>query len=70
MDKRTVKKDGTNPVQLLVLFPACLRRGIKHISVTPEEWTKMYRLNLRNEYLINLKKQIEDERKRTEDILV
>ena len=70
LDKRTIKKDGTNPVQLLVLFPACLRRGIKHISVTPEEWTKMYRPNLRNEYLINLKKQIEDERKRAEDILI
>lgn len=63
LDKRTTKLNGTHPVQLLVLFPNYVRRSIKRISVTQEEWTKMFSPNLRNEYLISQKKQIEDEKK-------
>lgn len=69
LDRRTIKKDKTYPVKLIIYFTPKILKGIKGVSVTEADWALLYSPNLKNEKLIQMKKTIDNEINRAYTII-
>ena len=71
LDKRTMRADDSYPVKIIVYHEGDNRKyGLKkRTSLTEQEWEKVNSKNLKNENLIKIKKYIESEKRRAEDII-
>ena len=71
LDKRSIKKDGSYPVKIIVYFDRENKRyGLgKKISLTEQQWEKINSKNLKNEELLVIKKYLESEKGRAVKII-
>lgn len=69
LDKRSIKKDGTRPVKLVVYFDGVKKRYNLNIYLNEEIWGKIYGDRLRNVELKEIKAAIEAAKKSANDIV-
>lgn len=69
LDKRRIKDDGTYPVKILIKLSSSCSRGIDNISLSLGDWEKLNGKNLRDTRLKQIKKRIEDEKKKVREII-
>lgn len=69
LDKRSIKKDGTRPVKLVVYFDGVKKRYNLNIYLSEEIWGKIYGDRLRDVELKEIKAAIEAAKKSANDIV-
>ncbi|RYZ78783.1 MAG: hypothetical protein EOP04_29035, partial [Proteobacteria bacterium] len=69
LDKRKVKKDGTYPVKLTVYFEGGKERYKTGVSLTPDQWERLNKANLRDDDLRKIKRKLAIKKEQAEAII-
>lgn len=69
LDKRSIRKDNTRPVKMIVYFSGIKKRYALDLYLTDEQWGKMYGDRLRDTDLKTIKITIENAKTKAEKIV-